>query len=134
MKFRDYLNEEFKWPAKMLKDLDFIPISVDEWYGVEIRFKWKNKTFYDKWLKGPGKPISSFGNPNEEHDLVQRIAAEALKSPKWKQFLKKFGTISADRSSIDSTQVERRMPKFIPRDFSDWEFWHGGGRISATDR
>jgi len=122
------VTEAFKWPSKIAKNFRLTPLSIDEWWGIEIDFNWKQKDFYKKWLKSTG------GDQKAEIELMEKVAAEAKKSPQWKAFMKKFNKISVDRSSIDNSQVTQYIPNFNPRDFDDWNFNDVGGNISATTR
>lgn len=129
MRFLKFINEkfypagkEFKFPDQIVKRIEIVPETGEEWFGITIDFEWKHKNFY-KQIKGM-----------DEEGIVVRIAQEVQKSKQWGAFYKRKQVVSVDRSSIDNTQVSRQIPKFGSNRFDNWNLTNKGGWISASTR
>jgi hypothetical protein len=119
------ITEAYKHSNPAMTNIRVEPETIDEWYGLVVRFNWKKKDFWTKWNE------TSDGN---EAKLVELLVKEAQKSKEWKQFYKKFSNLTADSSSIDASPRDVTVPKFGPRDFDDWGFDQSGGWMSALER
>lgn len=128
---------------RAIKDVKVLASTVDEWYGIEVTFKWATPFTYEEWIAAPGETSEKrpWAETREERDrmrrddaeFVRQIAQELRDRPEWRAFYSREHEVTVDTNGSDPTPRRATIPQFrtMPE---DWRFDQEGGQLSWSDR
>ncbi len=119
------------------------PSTVDEWYGVDVNVRWKEKFDYHGFLHAVREEEDRWfaEHPREMHvgpwplmrTFVDRALVQVLAHPAWERFYAEPRTVTCEEYE-DGPERRIQIPRFRASDFSDWEFTEWEGWFHASTR